>query len=85
MPAHIVADLRDLLAPGNGLRDRHIVPVERDGVTFHTHTQPALIDGQRARPTAAPFLGEHNAEVFTGLLGLTGTDLADLPQAGVIY
>ena len=85
VPAHIVADLRDLLSPGNGLRDRHIVPVDRDGVTFHTHTQPALIDGQRARPAAAPFLGEHNAEVFTGILGLTGTDIADLTRAGVIY
>jgi crotonobetainyl-CoA:carnitine CoA-transferase CaiB-like acyl-CoA transferase len=85
VPAHVVADLSDLLAPGGGLRDRHIVPVERDGVTFHTHAQPAVIDGQRTRPRAAPRLGEHNAEVFTGLLGLTDADLAELAEAGVIY
>jgi crotonobetainyl-CoA:carnitine CoA-transferase CaiB-like acyl-CoA transferase len=59
--------------------------VERDGLVFHAHAQPALIDGQRARPTAAPLLGEHNAEVFTTILGLTDTDIADLTKAGVIY
>ncbi len=85
VPAHIVADLPDLLSPGNGLRDRHIIPVERDGVTYHTHAQPALVDGQRTRPTAAPALGEHNAEVFTAILGLTDTDIAGLAEAGVIY
>jgi crotonobetainyl-CoA:carnitine CoA-transferase CaiB-like acyl-CoA transferase len=85
VPAHVVADLSDLLSPDGGLLDRHIVPVERDGLTFHTHAQPALIDDQRARPRAAPWLGEHNAEVFTTLLGLTGADIADLTEAGVIY
>jgi crotonobetainyl-CoA:carnitine CoA-transferase CaiB-like acyl-CoA transferase len=85
VPAQVVADLSDLLSPDGGLRGRHIVPVERDGLVFHAHTQPALIDGQRARPTAAPLLGEHNAEVFTTILGLTDTDIADLTKAGVIY
>src|SRR3984957_2399352 len=85
VPAHIVADLPDLLSPGNGLRDRHIIPVERDGVTYHPHAQPALVDGQRTRPTAAPALGEHNAEVFTAILGLTDTDIAGLAEAGFIY
>jgi crotonobetainyl-CoA:carnitine CoA-transferase CaiB-like acyl-CoA transferase len=86
VPAHVVADLSDLLDPAGGVRDRHIVPVERDGLTLHTHAQPALIDGQRAWPrAAAPALGEHNAEVFTTLLGLTDSDVADLTEAGVIY
>jgi crotonobetainyl-CoA:carnitine CoA-transferase CaiB-like acyl-CoA transferase len=85
VPAHVVADLSDLLSPGEGLIGAHIVPVERDGVTFHTHAQPALVDGQRTRPRAAPRLGEHNAEVFTTLLGLTPADIEELTGAGVIY
>ena len=85
VPAHVVADLADLLAPGGGVLGRHIVPVERDGLTFHTHTQPALIDGQRVRPRAAPRFGEHNDDVFTTLLGLSSTDIAALTEAGVIY
>jgi crotonobetainyl-CoA:carnitine CoA-transferase CaiB-like acyl-CoA transferase len=86
VPAHVVADLSDLLDSGGGLAGRHLVSVERDGVVFATHAQPALIDGRRAAPrAAAPLLGEHNAEVFTTVLGLTEADLADLTEAGVIY
>jgi crotonobetainyl-CoA:carnitine CoA-transferase CaiB-like acyl-CoA transferase len=83
--AHVVADLSDVLAPGGGLAGRHIVPVERDGLVFHTHVQPALVDGQRITPRAAPALGEHNEEVFGGLLGLTAADIAELTEAGVLH
>lgn len=85
VPAHVVADLSDLLSPDGGLLGRHLVPVERDGVTFYTHAQPALVDGRRVSPRTAPLLGEHNAEVFTTVLGLTDADIADLAQAGAIY
>jgi crotonobetainyl-CoA:carnitine CoA-transferase CaiB-like acyl-CoA transferase len=43
------------------------------------------LDGRRPEaPVAAPALGEHNDEVWGGLVGLSPTELADLRSRGVI-
>ena len=34
--------------------------------------------------TGAPMLGQHNKEVFCGLLGIDEAELADLQEAGVV-
>ena len=46
---------------------------------------PVIVDGERERDfVGAPGLGEHNAEVLGGLLGLSDGELADLYTNGVI-
>ncbi|HEY7802482.1 MAG TPA: CoA transferase [Dehalococcoidia bacterium] len=45
---------------------------------------PAHMSASPPAPRRAPLLGEHNADVYSELLGLTPTDLAKLAAAGVI-
>jgi formyl-CoA transferase len=39
---------------------------------------------QREAPAAAPFLGQHNEEIYSGRLGYTKRDLARMREAGII-
>ena len=52
--------------------------------TFAQPGRPFMIDGQRAGPSPAPLLGQHNQEVFCGELGLSTSDLASLTAEGII-
>jgi len=45
---------------------------------------PRLTRSPAAAPSGAPRLGEHNREVWCGLLGLSDEDLADLIGRGVV-
>ncbi|HUY29089.1 MAG TPA: CoA transferase [Candidatus Binataceae bacterium] len=64
----------------------YFVPVER--AVVGTHLYPGAVARMSATPAAqgapAPLLGEHNAQVFRGLLGMTEAELAELESAGVI-
>ncbi|WP_037079537.1 CoA transferase [Pseudonocardia spinosispora] len=57
--------------PGVG---RHLAP----GIPL------ALGLGPRAEVTRAPVLGEHTAEILTSTLGLSGDEVADLTERGVV-
>lgn len=52
------------------------------------HSQPSMPIREGARPfrvrTAAPTLGEHNAEVLSGILGLSQADIAQLAKENII-
>jgi len=55
-----------------------------DVATLRVPTPPLHLDGRTASVGNVPHLGEHNHEVFVGLLGLTDDDLLALRAAGVI-
>ncbi len=52
--------------------------------TFLQAGSPFMIDQQRAAPSPAPLLGQHNDEVFCGELGLERSDLEQLAADGII-
>ena len=52
--------------------------------TFAQPGIPFMIDGQRAVPSVAPLLGQHNDEVLCRELGLTASDVAVLAAEKVI-
>jgi formyl-CoA transferase len=43
-----------------------------------------MVDGQRAGPTPAPLVGQHNEELYRSDLGMSADDLAALAAEGVI-
>ena len=52
-------------------------PLEYTGAPFQLSETPTML-------TRAPLLGEHNADVYCGLLGYPAGDLAALARAGAI-
>jgi crotonobetainyl-CoA:carnitine CoA-transferase CaiB-like acyl-CoA transferase len=52
--------------------------------TFQQAGSCFMVDGQRARPSPAPLLGQHNQEVFCDELGLSASELAVLAASGVV-
>ena len=57
---------------------------QADGSSLPFPRLPLYGDSLPMRMERAPSLGEHNREVFSGLLSLSGTELASLRGAGVI-
>ena len=45
---------------------------------------PVRLEDSPAEIKSAPLLGQHNAEVYGQMLGMTGADLDQLKQQGVI-
>lgn len=84
LPAGVVEDLADMMTRDPYLPSRHIVPVERNGLVFSTHAQPASIDGRTPSLRAAPHFGEHNEEILTSVLGLSSRDVSALVADGVL-
>ena len=52
-------------------------PLEYTGAPFQLNETPTTL-------TRAPLLGEHNVDVYCGLLGYTAQELAALARAGAI-
>jgi formyl-CoA transferase len=68
------------------IRDRHFFqPVTHSVIgTYEQMSVPFLVDGVRAKPMPAPLLGQHNAEVYCGELGLTRNELDILVSDGIV-
>ncbi len=78
-------------SPRDFMEDPHIVERGFFGMVSHpvlgSFSQPGvpfLLDGERRGPRPAPLLGQHNAEVFGGDLGLSEEDMGVLAAEGVI-
>jgi crotonobetainyl-CoA:carnitine CoA-transferase CaiB-like acyl-CoA transferase len=52
--------------------------------TFLQAGNSFLVDGARTAPSPAPLLGQHNAEVYCGELGLGANEIAALAAEGII-
>ena len=78
-------------SPSDFMKDPHIQARGFFGNVTHpvlgSFAQPGcpfMLDGQRAAPSPAPLLGQHNEEVFCGELGLKASELATLTAEGII-
>lgn len=78
-------------SPSDFMKDPHIRARGFFGDVTHpvlgSFTQPGcpfMVNGERAAPSAAPLLGQHNQEVFCGELGLTPKELAMLAAEGIV-
>jgi len=78
-------------SPADFMKDPHIQARGFFGTVTHpvlgSFAQPGcpfMLDGQRAAPSPAPLLGQHNQEVLCGELGLKASELATLTAEGII-
>ncbi|MDP6511697.1 MAG: CoA transferase [SAR202 cluster bacterium] len=85
--AGVVSDLEDMNVRDPWLPGNHLIPLIRDGedVTFTTHAQPAHLEGVSPTHRRAPRMGEHNAEVFKDLLGISDDEFVRLLVDEAIY
>lgn len=85
------APIAPVHTPGDLLESDHLRARDFFRTVGHPHAgamrypgPPARMPATPAHPRRAPLLGEHNADVYGDLLGLTPRDLARLSAGGVI-
>jgi formyl-CoA transferase len=85
VPCGAVLDSNEVLANEHLRQRRFIVDLEHPTRgRFPMPGNPVRLSASPTALTRAPLLGEHNAEVYGTLLGLSDSELAGLRQAGVI-
>ncbi len=86
VPAGVVNDMRDILRRDPQLQARgHFFQVEHPVVGhFDTHSHAFRLSGTQPLNRRSPLLGEHNQQVFGGILGLSDAEIEALVAAGVI-
>ena len=84
--AGVVEDLEDMVTRDPGLSTQHLLPTQRadEDFVFTTHAQPSRINGVTPPLRRAPRLGEHNEDVYRGLLGLSEAEFVELLTDRVI-
>ena len=84
--ASVVSNIEDLITRDPHMRERHFEDVQDiSGEFVHTiHRQPSRIDGRTPPLKRPPALGEHNEQVFKGLLGVSDEDYVELLAGDVI-
>lgn len=86
VPATKVYLMEDIVGDPHFAARHQVVPVESTeyGQVLQPGVVPLLTDTPGRIPGRAPNLGEHNDEVFCGLLGMTKEDIESLVAAGVV-
>ncbi|WBL36694.1 CoA transferase [Tepidiforma flava] len=86
VPASKVYQVSDIVADDHYAAREQVVTV--DSPVFGPVLQPGVVPRLTATPGTvpgrAPLLGEHNREVYQGLLGLADAELDDLAARGII-
>jgi formyl-CoA transferase len=85
VPCSAVFDTGDLLAHPH-LRERGMVQemTHPQAGTYDVPANPIRLSSSPTHVTRAPLLGEHNAEIYEELLGLSEDELSRLASDGVI-
>jgi formyl-CoA transferase len=84
VPCSAVYDTGDLLTHRH-MRERGMVQtMEHPAGTYDVPGNPVRLSASPTEVTRAPLLGEHSAEVYGELLGLSEDDVAQLRADGVI-
>jgi benzylsuccinate CoA-transferase BbsF subunit len=85
--AGVVEDLEDIVTRDPQLMAMHFQELTDAGgeTRYLTHAQPGRIDGETPALGRPPLIGEHNEEVFKGLLGLDDERYTELLVDRVIY
>jgi len=86
VPATKVYLMEDIVGDPHFAARHQVVPVESTeyGQVLQPGVVPLLTDTPGRIPARAPNLGEHNDEVFCGLLGMTKEEIESLVAAGVV-
>ncbi|HTE83180.1 MAG TPA: CoA transferase, partial [Dehalococcoidia bacterium] len=86
VPAGVVQDARDLTQDPQLQFRNHFLDLAHPMMgDFPFDSLPYRMNGVQPVPAhAAPLLGQDNAEIFKGLLGLSSAEYEDLEKAGVI-
>ena len=86
VPAAVVASSQYLIE-----EDEQLMSREYFQSVGHPEMGPSLfpsppyrMDGERVELNRAPLFGEHTHEVMSNILGLSGTEIADLEQRGIL-
>jgi crotonobetainyl-CoA:carnitine CoA-transferase CaiB-like acyl-CoA transferase len=86
VPASKVYQVSDIVADDHYAAREQVVSVPSE--VYGSLLQPGVVPRLTATPGAtrgpAPALGEHNREIFGGLLGLSDLELEDLTARGII-
>ncbi|NGO67696.1 formyl-CoA transferase [Streptomyces boncukensis] len=85
IPCGPVLSTRELIEDGSLAENGMIVEVEHpERGAFTTVGSPLKLSDSPVDVTSSPLLGEHNAEIFSGELGLESGELRRLHEEGVI-
>jgi formyl-CoA transferase len=85
IPCGPILSTREIIDDPTLNDNRIVVDVEHpERGTYKTVGLPIRLSASPADILRSPLLGEHNAEIYTGELGLSPDDLAELKSNGVI-
>ena len=84
VPAGAVLDTMELMNEPSFTERGILQTVDHPTGPFKMPSWPVRFDGTPPKVKPSPLLGQHNAEVLTGWLGMSGQEVDALKQEGII-